>query len=106
MSKPPARSGTTRDRTRAYRRLAGNVLLSEADVELLNALKPRCWVCDNPVRGMFWGRKSIMDMSLTFTIECHGETEEAVITLDNIPALLSGGVQGAVAFEKKPEEPK
>jgi hypothetical protein len=98
--KTPALPGATRDRTWANRRLGEYLLLSEADIALINALKPHCAVCNRPVERIAWFR-TIDHRAITFVIQCHGATEETKIHFDDLPALMQGGVQGAVAFQQK-----
>lgn len=45
MSKVPAPAGSTRDDTWRYRRLGGSLLLNEADLRLLDSLRPVCARC-------------------------------------------------------------
>jgi hypothetical protein len=103
MTNEIARPGQiNRPTTWTYRRLADSVLLSQEDIDLLNALRPRCAQCNKLVEGFSWTR-SMNGPYLCFTVHCHGAVEETKVSYDMLPALMMGGVQGAVAFQDKPK---
>jgi hypothetical protein len=93
----PSRPGATRDRTWQTRRLGSHLLLSQADIELLNSLKPICAVCDRQVEALSW-RRSINQMSVIFTVTCHGATEDTEVPFTRFHEIMAGAIQGAKAF--------
>lgn len=86
-----------RDTTWLTRRLESSLLLSQADVALLNALRPRCAACGRLVDVFSWTREG-KDRTITFRAECHGQVEENRVTFDMLPAVMAAGVQGGEAF--------
>jgi hypothetical protein len=93
----PSRPGATRDRTWQTRRLGNHLLLSQADIELLNSLKPICAVCNKQVEALSW-RRSINQMSVIFTVTCHGATEDTEVPFTRFHEIMAGAIQGAKAF--------
>jgi hypothetical protein len=96
----PSRPGTTRDRTWEHRRMGSHLLLSQADIDLLNAIKPVCAVCDKLVDTISWCR-SINQQSVVFTVTCHGATEDTEVPFSRFHEIMAGAVQGAKAFGEK-----
>jgi hypothetical protein len=94
----PARAGTVRDTTWKNRRLGSTLLLSNADVELLNSLHPLCAVCNKPVETLSW-RRDIAEPWVVFTATCHGATEETVVPFSQFHEIMAGAIQGAKAFD-------
>jgi hypothetical protein len=86
-----------RDTTWKYRRLSGSLLLSQADIEMLNVLRPLCGRCHKPVEEFAWNH-SPAGRAMQFHIECHGEKMSMSVGFDEIPTIMLGGVQGAVVF--------
>jgi hypothetical protein len=86
-----------RDWTWLTRRLHNTLLLSQADIATLNALRPHCAVCHIFVADFAWSRDS-MSRSILFVAMCHGETERYLIPFDDLPKIMIGGVAGGEAF--------
>lgn len=95
----PARAGESRDRTWETRRMGRSLLLSEADLAALNAMRPRCARCDKPVESLSWTLVP-PGMSVAFRAGCHGAVEETTVALADMHVLLGHGVQGAEAFRE------
>lgn len=94
----PARSAdAVRDQTWRTRRLSGSLLLSQADIDFLNAMRPRCATCGGLVERFSW-RRALGERAVTFRAECHGDFEETTLGFEQLPALMLGGVQDAKAF--------
>lgn len=93
----PAPAGATRDRTWEYRCMGDNLLLSQADIALLDALKPRCAVCNRQVNSLTW-RRDISEPWVVFTVHCHGATEDTVVPFSRFHEIMAGAIQGAKAF--------
>ncbi len=87
-----------RDTTWRNRRMGDNLLLSQADIELINSIRPRCAKCGRPVDVISWTRPMDRPFHVRFTVECHGESETTSVSFDDLPLLLGGAVQGAEAF--------
>jgi hypothetical protein len=97
----PARAGVTRDKTWRDRRMGENLLLSQADIDLLNSLKPRCAQCNKQIDTISW-RRSMDQLSVIFTVRCHGAVEETEVPFSRFHEIMNGAVQGAEAFRDPP----
>lgn len=76
------------------------MVLSQADLDLLHALRPNCAMCGKPVEIIEWMRGS-GDRVMIYRVRCHGAMEETRIDFADMPALMLGGVAGGVAFGDK-----
>lgn len=93
----PLNHSNHRDTTWQYRRLESTLLLSQADMALLESLRPRCARCKKPVEQFVWGR-SPTGHAMLFHVECHGEKMDMSVGFNEVPAIMLGGVQGAEVF--------
>ena len=90
-----------RDMTWLHRRLMGTLLLSQADIDTLNALRPRCARCKKLVEEFSWVRDS-KDRNLTFYVLCHGAKLDMRVTFEDIPGIMLAGVAGGEVFGDVP----
>lgn len=97
-NKPPARAGEFRDSTWVFRRLRGNLLLSQADLALLESIKPRCAKCNKQVDTLSWRRDFADPLVVVFTVSCHGAMENTRVPFSKFHELMQGAVHGAEAF--------
>jgi hypothetical protein len=93
----PSRPGEARDRTWDTRRMGNHLLLSQADIALLDSLKPICAVCNKRIDTLSW-RRSIGQLSVIFTVQCHGASEDTEVSFAKFHEVMAGAVQGAKAF--------
>ena len=91
-----------RDTTWLRRRWGSMMVLSQADLDLLHALRPNCAICGKPVEIIEWQRGGGGERVMIYRVHCHGATEETRIDFADMPALMLGGVAGGVAFGDKP----
>lgn len=71
------------------------LLLSQVDIQKLNAMHPRCVVCDKPVDKMVWYHDG---MFVTFIAHCHGLTDTTKLSFKDMHAMLENGITGGEAF--------
>lgn len=101
MTQELSKPGSNRSSAWNNRRLDTLLLLSHADIELLNSLRPRCVQCNRLVDRFFWYR-SVSELMIVFEAECHGKIEKTHVTFAMLPAIMLGGVHGGEAFTDEP----
>lgn len=72
----------------------------ETPLNLQSTPVPICAVCNRPVERFTRYSPGNPQHAIRFTVECHGDREETIVTLDQLSA--GGELQPSIAFKPSP----